>query len=284
MQSPLFSVLIANYNNGRFLQEAIDSVLAQTYTNWEIVIVDDQSTDDSFNIYDKYKSDSRFHVYYNETNQGCGYTKRRCVELSQGEICGFLDPDDVLSFNALEVVEKQFRENPLAVLVFSRFYSCDEKLRVQGSSRLLKLDEGESYLEHGDYCPEHFAAFIRDVYLKTDGINPYLRAGVDQDLYFRLEEKGSISVLDEFTYYHRNHQDSVSYDADYALFWNLNVRIDACMRRHIVIHKHHVVYMGFKDRLVESYQKGRDAVCKSYAYRIGKSLLKPFSWMKMGVR
>ena len=71
MTHPLFSILIANYNNGRYLQEAIDSVLAQTYTNWEVVIVDDKSTDNSFEIYEKYKDDPRFHVCFNDVNRGC---------------------------------------------------------------------------------------------------------------------------------------------------------------------------------------------------------------------
>ena len=63
-KTPLFSVLIANYNNGKYLQEAVDSVLAQTYTNWEIIIVDDKSTDNSAEVYNQYKDDSRFHIYY----------------------------------------------------------------------------------------------------------------------------------------------------------------------------------------------------------------------------
>ena len=74
---PLFSVLIANYNNGRFLQQAIESVLTQTYSNWEIVIVDDASSDNSFDIYDKYKDDNRFVFKFNEKNEGCGSPKRR---------------------------------------------------------------------------------------------------------------------------------------------------------------------------------------------------------------
>ena len=92
MSDALFSILIANYNNGRYLQEAIDSVLAQTYTNWEIVLVDDKSTDQSFEIYEKYKDDYRFRFFYNDQNMGCGYTKRRCVSMAKGDLCGFLDP------------------------------------------------------------------------------------------------------------------------------------------------------------------------------------------------
>ena len=69
---PLFSILVANYNNGRYLQEAIDSILAQTYDNWEVILVDDKSTDDSPVIYGKYASDSRFKIYYNDVNRGCG--------------------------------------------------------------------------------------------------------------------------------------------------------------------------------------------------------------------
>ena len=106
MNSALFSVLIANYNNGQYLQDAIDSILCQTYTDWEVVIVDDGSTDNSKEIYRQYEQNSRFHIVYNEQNRGCGYTKWRCVEEAHGEICGFLDPDDVLMSDALEKMEK----------------------------------------------------------------------------------------------------------------------------------------------------------------------------------
>lgn len=275
-EEPLFSVLIANYNNGRFLQEAIDSVFAQTYTNWEIVIVDDKSTDDSFEIYEKYKANSRFHIFYNEKNEGCGFTKRRCAEMANGEACGFLDPDDVLMPKAIEVSVKNLTEHPDSVLSFSRFLFCDENLNILRHSRLLKLEEGETYLEHGDYCPESFASFLREGYFKTGGINSYLRAGVDQDLYFRLEEVGHISVVDEVTYKYRLCQGSVSHDGDYALFWNWKVRFDAFERRNLLMGKDSVLYKSFHIRLVEEADKVR----ATKAYRLGKFLLKPFAWIK----
>lgn len=81
---PLFSVLIANYNNGKYLMEAIESVRQQTYTNWEIILVDDASTDNSKELYKELEKDERIHIYLNEQNIGCGYTKRRCAELATG--------------------------------------------------------------------------------------------------------------------------------------------------------------------------------------------------------
>ena len=127
--TPLFSVLITNYNNGCYLQEAIDSVLAQEYGNWEIVIVDDKSTDNSIEIYDKYKDDNRFHVYFNEKNEGVGYTKNRCVEKANGWICGFLDPDDVLvGEEVFGIMVKTHMDNIGASMVYSNMYQTDERL------------------------------------------------------------------------------------------------------------------------------------------------------------
>ena len=103
MDQPLFSILIANYNNGHYLMEAVESVRQQTYSNWEIILVDDGSTDNSHELYKQLvEQDSRIHIFFNEENKGCGYTKRRCAELANGEICGFLDLDDTLLPEALE--------------------------------------------------------------------------------------------------------------------------------------------------------------------------------------
>ncbi|MBE0639808.1 MAG: glycosyltransferase family 2 protein, partial [Bacteroidales bacterium] len=85
---PLFSALIANYNNGQYLEECLQSIFAQTHENWEIVIVDDASTDSSHAVYEKHKSDSRIRILKNDKNRGCGYTKRKCVENAKGDICG----------------------------------------------------------------------------------------------------------------------------------------------------------------------------------------------------
>ncbi|MEZ0129887.1 glycosyltransferase family 2 protein [Flavobacterium sp. LBUM151] len=107
MNTPLVSILVANYNNGHFFADCYQSILNQTYINWEVIIVDDGSIDDSVRVVKKMiGDDKRFKLYVNKENKGCGYTKNRCALLAQGEILGFLDPDDALTSNALTVMSE----------------------------------------------------------------------------------------------------------------------------------------------------------------------------------
>lgn len=290
METPLFSVLIANYNNGPYLKEAIESVLAQSYSNWEVVIVDDASTDNSLEIYKEYASDPRFYVYHNDVNCGCGFTKRRCVESAHGELCGFLDPDDALMPKAIEEMVGCHKIHPNAACVFSRFYRCDERLVPQTESRLLEIPEGEDYFTHRDYSPEHFATFKRAAYLQTGGIDPTLKMAVDQDLYFRLEEVGQVVVLDRLTYKYRQHLGGISRmsDGDRSFYWNLIVRNNTCYRRGL-----DPMSYPFKDfcgfvrhhERVSAYQskvQTEREVRGTKAYRLGRLLLSPFKIIVKG--
>lgn len=127
---PLFSILIANYNNGSYLEECLQSIFNQTYENWEIVVVDDGSLDISNNIYDKNKGHEKITVYRNRRNKGCGYTKRKCIDLAKGEICGFVDPDDAITPDALEIMVEAHAQLKLHGLIYSNHYICDENLRI----------------------------------------------------------------------------------------------------------------------------------------------------------
>lgn len=234
-ENPLFSVLIANYNNGHFLMEAVDSVKAQTYPNWEIILVDDGSTDDSLELYKQLEQDSRIHVFLNGENKGCGYTKRRCAELANGELCGFLDPDDVLEPDALQVMVKEHLANEDASLVYSRFFDCDNQLKIIAISESQKvIPQGSSFLEFGRGSVTSFAAFKKKSYDLTQGINPSIKRAVDHDLYYLLEEVGKLSFVDKPIYrYRTNSGNNISTGANiYAAFmWDLLVKADACQRR-----------------------------------------------------
>lgn len=288
MENTLFSVLIANYNNGHYLQEAIDSVLQQTYDNWEVIIVDDGSIDNSKEIYRQYELDSRFHIVYNEQNRGCGYTKWRCVEEAHGEICGFLDPDDVLMPDALEKMVKVHDEHLEVSIVYSRCYLCDTDLNIKGENHLLELKEGESFYTYRWYGAMHLATFKRSFYEKTEGISPYILAGVDQDLYFKMEEVGKIYVLDEFTYKYRQGVSTAVTSNWYRVwFWNLEVRRNACMRRGLSLKdetfQDFMTVVKERERVVAT-QNQHDILFSSKVFRLGYAILFPVlkiqEWIK----
>ena len=288
MNKVLFSILIANYNNGHYLQEAINSVIRQTYDNWEVIIVDDGSTDNSKEIYRQYEQDSRFHIVRNEQNRGCGYTKWRCVEEAHGEICGFLDPDDVLMPDALGKMINVHEAHPEVSIVYSRCYLCDTDLNIKGTNQLLELKEGESFYTYRWFGAMHLATFKKSFYDKTEGISPYILAGVDQDLYFKMEEVGEIYVLDEFTYKYRQGVSAAVTSNWYRVwFWNLEVRRNACMRRGLSLADE--TFQDFMKVVKEreklaGIQNQHDVLFSSKVFRLGYAILFPMlkiqEWIK----
>ena len=234
-EQPLFSVLIANYNNGKYLMDAIDSVRQQTYANWEIILVDDSSTDNSEELYAELEKDERIHIYRNERNMGCGYTKRRCAEIANGMYCGFLDPDDALMADALQVMADAHIQCPKICAFYSRHYVADVDMNVMYVEDAQKeLPRDMSFLEYGQGVVSHFVAFKVAFYRQSCGINPYLLRAVDHDLYYLLEELGPIKLIPQPLYVYRtgtSNNISLGANLHVAAMWDIIAQYEACRRR-----------------------------------------------------
>ena len=93
---PLVSVIMPSYNAERFIEEAIASVQAQTYKNWELIVIDDGSKYSTKEIVKKIaEKDKRIRLLINEKNMGVAKTRNRGLDISQGDYVAFLDSDDV---------------------------------------------------------------------------------------------------------------------------------------------------------------------------------------------
>ncbi len=206
-----FSVLIAHYNNSFFFKDCFKSLKEQTFRDFEVIIVDDCSKPEELeNIKQIIGTDERFKLFVNEENKGVGFTKNRCVKLASGDICGFVDPDDALTHDAIEAMYR-FINKRNCVAVYSQFYMCGDDLTIQNifeSSRQIINDD--KYFFNIFLSVNHFFAFKRKKYFKTSAINPELSSSVDQDLYLKLYEKGSFKFLAKPLYLYRTHEKGVS--------------------------------------------------------------------------
>ena len=229
-----FSVLIAHYNNFEYFKDCYKSLLRQTYKDFEVVLVDDCSNDDSFEkIKELTRDDYRFHLYRNDKNQGVGFTKRRCVDLAKGEICGFVDPDDALSANAIENSVKNHTEKN--VVTYSKFYLCDSTLKpIKLFPHSRAVNNGNKKFFNVFLEANHFFTFKKEAYIKTMGINPQLTSAVDQDLYLKLYETGNFTFIKEPLYLYRLHDKGVSQEKSKKEKLNQNwqnVLLDTLERR-----------------------------------------------------
>jgi glycosyltransferase involved in cell wall biosynthesis len=221
--NPLVTIAIPAYNCSRFIQACLRSVCIQTYTNYEIIIVDDCSTDSTIEVIQKvvnfYKLHDKTRLFSHSANCGCGRTEKHAIELGTGELIVILDSDDALaSEEALEILVQVHKENSDASLVYSDFYNCDERLKPQRLRRCSEIGDLESCLgefKDGKYIESsvivsHVKCFKRSFYDKTEGIDPTLLKSVDKDLVLKLEEVGRFVHIPIPLYYHRLHRNSIS--------------------------------------------------------------------------
>ncbi len=121
---PLISVLMGIYNCASTLKEAVDCIIAQTYANWELIMCDDCSKDDTYAVaLELSKRDGRIKVIKNEKNLTLAPTLNRCLEMAQGEFVARMDGDDVCAPERFELELEAFRKNPDCALV-----SCSMKI------------------------------------------------------------------------------------------------------------------------------------------------------------
>jgi glycosyltransferase involved in cell wall biosynthesis len=210
-KKPLVSILIANYNNGVYIENAIKSIVNQTYLNWEIIIVDDDSTDNSWEIITKFAETYPYiRCYQNPKNLKVGATKARATSLAKGQICAILDPDDKLVPTAIEKQVQCHLEYSNCSMVSSKYYICDEVFKINGiNTDVYKPEQNYSYLASKGGI-NAFWSFKKSKYDLTRGFKTKYYLAEDQDLYYQLEEVGAVKVINEPLYYYRIHKNSIS--------------------------------------------------------------------------
>jgi len=232
-----FSILIAHYNHSVFFRDCYKSLLNQDYKNWEVIILDDASQfDEKAAVKELIKGDSRFKYFENSENSGVGITKSKLIELSEGDICCFLDPDDAILPSALQTAYDVFAKQNDVVLTYSKFVSCDENLKpLHVFKSAMQVQNDDELFFNYPIQIAHLVCFRKKTYELTEKINSSLKISEDQDLYLKLYEKGKVKFIDDANYLYRTHQKGISQNDNKKIsyqYWG-KVIFDAMKRRNL---------------------------------------------------
>ncbi len=206
MKNPKISVCIPSYNCAPFIADAIDSVLAQSYPHFELLIIDDCSTDSSAEIISGYaESDPRIVFLRNESNLGMVANWNRCIELARGEYIHYLFADDTFASpeclaKMLSVIESE----PTISLVVSARNIIDEDsrvMRVTSHFRDSKVSPGTKVIRRCLYEARNLIGEPSVVMFRKSqalrGFNPEYAQFVDLEMWFHLLEQGTFAYLAE---------------------------------------------------------------------------------------
>ena len=192
---PLVSVIIPTYNRETLIRKAIDSVLAQTYRQWEIVVVDDGSEDNTKDVVLSYKNENIFYIY--QENRGIAAARNTGIKNSRGSFIAFLDSDDYWRPNKLEKQMKLFFEHPEYGMVASQCAS----IRTDGTFRK-RNRRGKSGWVLEDLFKANFirtsSAIVKRECLDKVGLfDETLKEGEEYDLWLRIASKYPIGFVNE---------------------------------------------------------------------------------------
>ena len=196
-----FSVIIPLYNKGPYINRALASVIEQTFRDFELIVVDDGSTDDSFKVAQSALKDAEVgHQLIRQENAGVGRTRNNGVMAASGEYICFLDADDWWAPSFLERMDWLINAYPDAGIYGTNYYCVKN-----GRERICVTTAKTGYI---NYCRSYAeklqmpltsisVAIPKAVFQSSGGFKPHLKLGEDFDLWIRIALSHKVAFLDE---------------------------------------------------------------------------------------
>lgn len=219
--SPKVSVVMPAYNAEKYVAEAIESILSQTFQDFEFIIIDDSSTDETWSIIQKYsKLNSRIRPYKNESNLKLSKTLNRGIDLASGTYIARMDADDISTVARLEKQCNYMEQHPDVGIVGGamEIMNVDGKTIGKRSYRLTDEQIRKKIYRYSPFC--HPAIMIRSSILKSagtyDGIwNP----AEDYELYFRIGKYSQFANLQDVLLRYRIIPKSMTTGSTSKMYW-----------------------------------------------------------------
>lgn len=267
------SIIVPCYNGEEFLGETLDCLQKQTIEDWECVIVNDGSTDNSIKILREYEAkDSRYKVIDKE-NEGPSVARNVAIAASSGKYILPLDADDLIAPTYAEKAIEYLERHPKTKLVY-----CKAKYFGEKEGELNLPDYNYDEIPYGN-CIFCSCVYRREDFEKTGGYNPNMNYGnEDWDfLLSLLKPKDEVYCIPEVLFYYRQH--------GITRTSSVMKKRDMCYLRMMLNHpelysSNFVRSFHLINGTSRYYKTELDGILSSNAYKLGKMIVKPFRWLK----
>lgn len=223
---PTVSVIVPNYNHASFLRQRIESILNQTFQDFELILVDDGSTDDSRDIMEHYRNNPHVsHIVYGEINSGSAFLQwDKGIALAKGEWIWVAESDDYAEPTFLERLMVETLKVPDCVLAYTATWWVDQqgnKLWETSHSNCVNIYESYNFIRKKLAVCNSIAnvsecIFRRDKFRSSESYRyEHMRLCGDWFFYVLMAEQGSIVEIEEPLSYYRQHQSNISSEAEH---------------------------------------------------------------------
>lgn len=234
MDIPKVTVIIPCYNRDSFVRKTVDSALAQTYSNIEVVVVDDGSTDGTRKILESYSNRISIYEHNGRANKGQSAAINLAMRATESDYVAILDSDDLWEPNKIAKQTEVFENNQEVGLVYSNGYAIDEnddKLYRLLPDNHIELNKPELVLLNCYFNLPSNSLVRRSAYEKSGLFDESLRSAQDHDMAIRLAEVTKFAFIKEVLWSYRKHSNTQS-QQNTERRWQLGFQIlhNACKR------------------------------------------------------
>ena len=216
---PAVSVIVPVYNVEKYLSRCIDSILAQTFTDFELILVDDGSTDKSGGICDDYKSQDNRIVVIHQNNQGQAVARNRAIDLSRGEYIAFIDSDDYVHPDMFLTLIRIITETKSDIVLFGYIEGKEERFcweRIEEAH--YQIYDGKTFLKDCILSNKNGCWILCDKLFDRNCFNeirlPVGRIFEDNAIVYKiLYETNRVSISDAVLYYYYQNENSTTNQA-----------------------------------------------------------------------
>ena len=205
MNSSLVTIIVPSFNQGRFIREALDSILSQDYRPIEVLVIDGASTDQTVEVLESFAGVSEL-KWWSEPDRGVADAVNKGFARAQGSIIGIQSSDDLYLPGAISAAVECMQAHRDVALVYGDVELIDEDSAVTGRDVLEAFDL-EHYLGRFTYIPQPSAFFRRDVIEQIGGWREEVSYAADADFWMRIAVRHKVARLDRLMARYRYHAD-----------------------------------------------------------------------------